>query len=134
MNTLIFRTMAGPIAVAMLLFSLVILLRGHNDVGGGFAGGMIAASASAIYGMAHGIGAVRKRLPIHPLSVSAVGILCAAIAGLVPGLSGLPYLTSMWLPNGSFGTPSLFDLGVYLTVFGAVTAVTLALEDGSGVD
>jgi multicomponent Na+:H+ antiporter subunit B len=133
-NSLIFRTMAGPIAVTMMLFSLVILLRGHNDVGGGFAGGMIAASAAAIYGMAHGIGAVRKRLPGHPLDVAAVGILFAAGAGALPGFSDLPFFTSLWLPNGSFGTPSLFDLGVYLTVFGAVMAVTLALEDGGSVD
>jgi hypothetical protein len=28
-----------------------------------------------------------------------------------------------------FGTPGLFDVGVYLVVFGTVTAVVLALED-----
>jgi hypothetical protein len=27
------------------------------------------------------------------------------------------------------GTPGVFDIGVYLVVFGAVTAVVLALED-----
>ena len=36
----------------MLLFSVFVLLRGHNEPGGGFIGGLIAASAFAIYGIA----------------------------------------------------------------------------------
>ena len=62
MNTLIFRTIAPLIAAVMVVFSVFVLLRGHNDPGGGFIGGLIAASAVAIYGMASGVGAVRKLL------------------------------------------------------------------------
>lgn len=132
MNTLIFRTMAGPIAIAMLLFSLVILLRGHNDPGGGFIGGLIAASAAAVYGMAMGVSAVRRLLRLHPISIAGAGVLLAAASGLLSAAFGVPFLTALWLPGYRFGVPGLFDIGVYLTVFGVMTAVALALEDESG--
>ena len=55
MNTLIFRTFAPFLTALMLLFSIFVLLRGHNEPGGGFIGGLIGASAFAIYGIAFGV-------------------------------------------------------------------------------
>jgi multisubunit Na+/H+ antiporter MnhB subunit len=65
MNTLIFRTIAPVLTALMLLFSVFVLLRGHNEPGGGFIGGLIAASALAIFGIARGVG---SRAPRHRLS------------------------------------------------------------------
>ena len=48
MNTLIFRTIAPLLVVVMLVFSVFVTLRGHNEPGGGFIGGLIAASAIAM--------------------------------------------------------------------------------------
>jgi multicomponent Na+:H+ antiporter subunit B len=45
----------------MLLFSIFVLLRGHNEPGGGFIGGLIAASALAIYRHCPRVGSVRAR-------------------------------------------------------------------------
>lgn len=129
MNTLIFRTMAGPIAIVMVLFSIVILLRGHNDPGGGFIGGLIAAAAAAVYGMALGVGAVRRLLRFNPLGFAGFGVLLAAGSGLLSAFFGVPFLTALWLPANLFGTPGLFDIGVYFAVFGTLSAVALALED-----
>ncbi|MGO7428461.1 MnhB domain-containing protein, partial [Rhizobium ruizarguesonis] len=70
MNTLIFRTVAPFLTALMLLFSVFVLLRGHNEPGGGFIGGLIAASGLAIYGIARGVGAVRRALYFHPLSIA----------------------------------------------------------------
>ena len=39
MRTLIFRTIAPGLTSLTLLFSVFVLLRGHNDPGGGFIGG-----------------------------------------------------------------------------------------------
>ena len=55
MRTLIFRTVAPYLTALMLLFSVFVLLRGHNEPGGGFIGGLIAASAFAIHGIAFGV-------------------------------------------------------------------------------
>ena len=129
MNSLIFRTVAPAICGVMVLFSLIVLLRGHNDPGGGFIGGLLAASAAAIYGMARSTGAARKLLRVNPLAVAGLGVLVAAASGLFSAFAGDPFLTGLWLPAYLFGTPGLFDIGVYLVVFGTLTAVTLGLED-----
>lgn len=129
MNTLIFRTMAPAIAIAMILFSILVLLRGHNAPGGGFIAGLIAAAAIAIYAMAFGVGAARRRLRINPLAVSGAGACIAALSGLPSLVIEAPFLTGLWLPGDLFGTPGLFDIGVYLTVLGAVSSIAMALED-----
>ena len=130
MNTLIFRTMAPIIAAVMILFSIVILLRGHNDPGGGFIGGLIAASAAAIYGMARGVGDVRRLLRFNPLGYAGFGVVLAGTVGLISMLFGVPFMTALWLPGHVFGVPGAFDVGVYFVVFGTMTAIILALEDG----
>lgn len=130
MSSLIFRTAAPLIAVVMLLFSVIVLLRGHNDPGGGFIAGLIAASAAAIIGLASGVGAMRRMLRVNPIVFAGFGVALAVLSGLVSAFAADPFLTGLWLPAHAFGTPGLFDVGVYFTVFGAVTAITLALEDG----
>jgi multicomponent Na+:H+ antiporter subunit B len=132
MNTLIFRTMAPLIAGLMLAFSLIVLLRGHNAPGGGFVGGLLAASAAAVYGMPRGVGEVRRLLRVNPIAFAGLGVAVAAASGLFSIFAGAPFLTGLWLPLNLFGTPALFDIGVYLAVFGTMTAIALALEDGGG--
>ena len=83
MRTVIFRTFAPYLTSLMVLFSLFVLLRGHNEPGGGFIGGLIAASAFAIYGIACGVTPVRRALYFHPMAIAGFGLLLAALAGLV---------------------------------------------------
>lgn len=129
MNTLIFRTLAPLVSITMALFSIIILLRGHSAPGGGFVGGLIGAAAIALYAMAFGVGAARRRLRINPLAVSGTGLLLAAASGLPSLATSSPFLTGVWLPGNFLGTPGLFDLGVYFAVLGALASVVLALED-----
>ncbi len=135
MNTLIFRTMAPYLTALMVLFSLFVLLRGHNAPGGGFIGGLIAASAFAIQGIASGVAAVRRALWFHPMSIAASGLLFACIAGLLSLPVEMPFMTALWVFPRIFGqevalsVPLLFDTGVYLVVTGAITSIALALEE-----
>jgi multicomponent Na+:H+ antiporter subunit B len=134
MSTIIFRTMAPVLAVVMIGFSLIVLLRGHNAPGGGFIGALIAASGLIVYGMARGVGETRRRLRVNPMVICGLGVLIASLSGLPSLLAGAPFLTGLWLPANLFGTPGLFDIGVYLTVLGAITAIALGLEDVGAVD
>jgi multicomponent Na+:H+ antiporter subunit B len=135
MRTLIFRTVAPYLASLMILFSIFVLLRGHNEPGGGFIGGLIAASALAIYGIAFGVSPVRRAIRFHPMALSGFGLFLAAIAGILSLFSGVPFLTGLWIYPSIFGvdlalsTPMLFDIGVYFVVFGAITSTALALEE-----
>ena len=129
MNTLIFRTIAPLLTVVMLVFSVFVLLRGHNEPGGGFIGGLIAASALAIYGMACGPAAARTALKVDPLALAGGGLLLAAGAGMLSLLFGVPFLTGLWSEftigdaKVTISTPMVFDIGVYLVVFGAISAM-----------
>ena len=134
MNTLIFRTVAPFLTALMMLFSVFVLLRGHNEPGGGFIGGLVAVSALAIFGIANGVAAVRKALWFHPMAISAFGLAMAAIAGLLSVFSAVPFMTGLWVYPSVLGVEiplssvMLFDTGVYLVVVGSITSIALALE------
>jgi len=136
MNTLIFRTFAPLLVSIMLVFSLYVLFRGHNEPGGGFIGGLIAASALAIYAMAAGGEAVRRAMVADPVAIAGFGVLIAALSGLLSLFIGAPFMTSLWAffhlgeTEVALSTPMVFDIGVYLVVFGTLTAVALALFEG----
>ncbi len=136
MRSLILRTTAPYLASLMVLFSIFILLRGHNDPGGGFIGGLVAASAFAIYGISCGVASVRRALYFHPLAISGFGLLIAACAGFLSLFFHMPFLTGLWTTPELFGqevalsTPLAFDIGVYLVVVGSITSIALALAEG----
>lgn len=139
MNTLIFRTIAPLLVVVMIVFSVFVMLRGHNEPGGGFIGGLIAASAIAIYGMAAGPEAVRRAMKAEPIAFAGFGVVLAALSGLLSLAFNVPFLTGLWLDlhlgdtDVAVSTPMVFDIGVYFVVFGAISAVALGLEgDGEG--
>lgn len=135
MNTLIFRTVAPFLTALMIVFSIFVLLRGHNEPGGGFIGGLIAASAFAIYGIAYGVAAVRRALWFHPLSIAGAGLMLAVVSGLISAFAGVPFMTGLWIYPHLFGvevplaTVMSFDVGVYLVVVGSITSIALALEE-----
>lgn len=138
MRTLIFRTAAPYLTALMLLFSVFVLLRGHNEPGGGFIGGLIAASAFAIHGIAFGVPTVRRAIHFHPIAISGFGLLLAALSGLVSLVFGVPFLTGLWVSPSLLGvtldlsTVMVFDIGVYLVVVGSITSIALGLEDREG--
>lgn len=124
----------------MLVFSIWILLRGHNEPGGGFIGGMIAVAATAIRAIAPGTGAAGADPPLGALGLSALGVGLAIASGLAALVADQPFLTHLWatLPVGGDGikvsTVLVFDLGVYLSVWGALGGIAtrlIALDEGA---
>lgn len=136
MNSLILRTVAPFLAALMVLFSVFVLLRGHNQPGGGFIGGLIAASALAIYGIGSGVATVRRAIVVHPNVVAGAGLLISAVSGLAAMFAGRPVLTGLWyLPvvDGfelPLSTVLTFDIGVYFVVVGSLASIALTLEEG----
>lgn len=135
MGTVIFRTIAPFLSALMVLFSIFVLLRGHNAPGGGFIGGLIAAAAFAIYGIAYGAAAARRALYVHPNAVAGFGLTIAALAGYASLFAGVPFLTGLWFQPTVFGvelplsTVLVFDVGVYFVVLGSLTSIALTLEE-----
>jgi multicomponent Na+:H+ antiporter subunit B len=133
MGPMLLRTTA-PLLVALLaVLSVYVALRGHYAPGGGFAGGLILASAIAIQLLAHGVAPARRTLRVHPRTLVAVGLATAAVAACLGPLGGLPLLAPLpgpYVPGvASFGSVMLFDVGVYLIVAGTGATIMFALVE-----
>ena len=128
----IFRTAARLLMPLLLLFSVFLLLRGHNQPGGGFVGGLVAAAAFALYAIAYGVQRARQALLVRPLTLLGAGLLIALVSGLPAVLRGQPFLTASWISGTvALGTPVLFDVGVFLVVAGVVLMMTFSLAEES---
>jgi len=116
----------------LLLFSIFLLLRGHNDPGGGFVGGLTAAAAFGLHALAFGVAETRRTLRFDVRGIMGVGLLLALLSGVLGMLGGGTFLTARWLDFpfpviGKLGTPVLFDIGVYLAVLGVTLGILLPL-------
>lgn len=138
MHSMILSTATRYLLPLLLLFSIFLLLRGHNEPGGGFVGGLVAGAALALYAMALGLRSARQVLGVDPRTLIYFGLLAAAVSGLPALFFGLEFMTGLWsaqaLPViGKLGTPLLFDVGVYLVVIGITLTIIFALmENGTG--
>lgn len=129
-RVVILESVAGPLYGIILAASLWVLLRGHNEPGGGFIGGLIAVSASIVWAVAFGSDAATRRLPLRdPVTLAATGVLLAALSGLPALLGGDSFLTHRWGEwlGVKVSTVLVFDIGVYLCVWGALAGYALAL-------
>ena len=134
MKSLILRTASRYLMVLLVLFSVFILFRGHNEPGGGFVGGLLIAGAFALYALAYEAETARRLLRFDPRTIIGVGLVTAAGSGLAAVWHGQPFLTGLWLPYpipflGKLGTVFFFDLGVYLVVLGTTLLILFTLEE-----
>ena len=118
----------------LVVFSIYLLLRGHNAPGGGFAGGVVAASAFALYAIANGVESARKKLRFRPRNIIGTGVATILVSGLLPLFLGMPFLSGLWLDVpvpvvGKIGTPLIFDVGVYLVVSGIALSIIFSLME-----
>lgn len=118
----------------LAISSVVILLRGHNEIGGGFVGGLVAALAFAMIALSDGVRKAREMLRVHPLALVGVGVLLALGSGLVGLVAEGEFLNHLWFEVSFLGrtikqgTPLFFDLGVYIVVLGGVLTFLFGLQ------
>jgi multicomponent Na+:H+ antiporter subunit B len=135
-NTLILHTAALFIMPLQLMFSLFLLLRGHDEPGGGFIGGLVAAGAFVLYAFAFGATATRRILRVDPRDLLSAGLLFALASTLPAFLTGQPMLTAHWwelpLPGDTYlklSTVLIFDIGVYTAVLGTIMTFVINLME-----
>lgn len=137
MNSVILTTATRLIVALLIVFSIFTLLRGHNEPGGGFIGGLIGATGFVLYAIACGTGQARQALRFAPENVAMVGLGVALAGGLMAALFGEALFTGQWLFIGATETEKglpissvlVFDIGVYLVVMGAILTLVFALEE-----
>ncbi len=132
LNTMILRETTRRLVPLILVFSVFLLLRGHEHPGGGFVGGLVAAIAFSLHAFVFGPQAARGILRVDPRAVGAVGLAVAIASGFVGSIrDAAPFLTGQWgVPAGiKLGTPVMFDVGVYLVVIGVVLTFVIGLKE-----
>jgi multicomponent Na+:H+ antiporter subunit A len=131
----------------ILVFSLYLLFSGHNEPGGGFAGGLVAGLAMVLRYLAGGRYELGEAAPVDPGKVLGLGLLIAGLyagTGLVWGgevlQSEILRVTLPVLGEVKLVTSLFFDIGVYLVVVGLVLDILRSLgaeldrEEESGED
>jgi multisubunit Na+/H+ antiporter MnhB subunit len=135
MTSSILQTAIRVLMPLLLLFALFLLLRGHNQPGGGFVAGLVVASSFVLYAIGFGVDAGRRALLVSPTTLLGVGPLVALTSGLPAVVAGQPFMTAQWVEVRvgrsavAVGTPLVFDVGVFLAVIGVVLTIVFTLAD-----
>ncbi|WP_193743411.1 Na+/H+ antiporter subunit A [Leucobacter sp. UCD-THU] len=123
----------------LIILSIYLLLTGHNTPGGGFAGGLVAGLALVARYLAGGRYELGATVPLDAGRILGTGLALAVSMALLPMFFGQSALASAWVDVdlGPFGvvplvTSTLFDVGVYLVVFGLILDVLRSL--GAEID
>lgn len=130
--SLMLATGTRTMVPTLVLFSVYVLIVGHDSPGGGFAGGLIAAIALLLVYLAFGTRGMRRLLPVAPEVLIGAGLGAALVAGTLGIFAHGDFLTYTYAATdlpliGEFKLSSLllFDVGVYVLVVGlAATAIT----------
>ncbi len=118
---------ARTLLVPGFIIALAVMFKGYADVGDGFSAGVIAALVALLQGLAFGAEELDE-IPIIRYAPLApfVGLALALGVAFVPVLFGHPIFLH-WPRAGEqvahfgvleFITPVLFDIGVFLIVYG----------------
>lgn len=135
-DSLILRVTGHFLLPLLIMFSLFLLLRGHNEPGGGFIGGLVASAAIALHLFFTDVKSARRLIWVDPRDLLGWGLSIAIASGVLAMFGGQPFLSALWtemtLPIFGMlkvGTPLLFDVGVYLVVIGTVLNILLSLAE-----
>ncbi len=130
MKSYIIQLAASRLLPVTIILSLLVFYRGHNEPGGGFIGGLMASAGFIFYAMAFDTQLAQEKLRVSPLTLIVAGLSIAVISTLPAIFVGNPFFTGEWISlqipfagTIKLGTPLLFDLGVYLTVWGIMLMI-----------
>lgn len=128
------RTLLGPLVTAIQLFALYVVIHGHYSPGGGFQGGVLLGASLVlpmlVYGRTQRPGRGLITLGAHgAAAMGALGVLVFAAVGATSMLFGQPMFDYAHLPlpvdepmRRSLGILGI-EIGVTLGVAGAVVTI-----------
>lgn len=134
-RSLVLEATTRVVFPTMMVLSLFFFFAGHNNPGGGFAGGLVAGLALVLRYLAGGRFELGEALPIDAGRLLGMGLTISAASAIVPLFLGAPALSSATIEFDHvpiFGhikivTALGFDLGIYLVVVGLVLDILRSL-------
>lgn len=138
-DSLMLRTLLGPIVAALQLFAVYVLLHGHYSPGGGFQAGILVAASLILPLLVRGRSEQRRTLSLRgAVSLTAMGVLIYTLIGIIPLLTGGAMLDYAALPLGGEAADRrslgilLIEVGVTIGVAGAMVSIFYALAGEIG--
>lgn len=138
-RSVIFEVVTRLVFHIMLAASIYLLVSGHNQPGGGFAGGLVAGTALFVRYLAAGRYELDEAAPVDAGLLVGLGLLVCVAAALAPvAFGGVILQTYTWeftlWPWGpvKLVTSLFFDIGLYLIVVGLMLDIVRSL--GAGID
>lgn len=137
-RSVVFEVVARLLFHPILVLSVYLLFCAENMPGGGFVAGLVAGVALITRYLAGGRFELAEAAPLQPGLFTGLGLFLStgvALLGLTDGT-----VLHAWTHHGHlpligayhFGTPVIFDFGVYLLVLGVVLDIVRAL--GAKID
>lgn len=104
--------------------SIYVLLKGHNEPGGGFIGGLLAALSWTLLKIGSKNRIIENEVFKKNFYVMGLGLGLSLASGLYAAFFDKPFFTAFWGPGidvpmlgmVSISTVLVFDLGVYIVV------------------
>lgn len=134
-NTVVLHTAALVLLPLQLLFSIFLLLRGHDEPGGGFIAGLVAAGTVVLYLFAHGVESTRRVIRLDPRDLLGFGLFMSTLSAFPALFRGESILTAQWVFFEFAGQPMkvstvlIFDIGVYFAVIGTILTIVISLTE-----
>jgi multisubunit Na+/H+ antiporter MnhB subunit len=134
-SSFILRSTVRLLFVALNLFAGYLTLKGHNNPGGGFIGGLVSSLSLVLVAMVLGVEEAQRLVRVDPMRLTVMGLLFAYGASAGPALFGHPFLQHFaWnLQVPGFGrihllTAQIFDFGVFFVVVGVVSKMVFSFS------
>lgn len=129
-NTVPLRLLSRAVSPVLIVVSLLLLWRGHNEPGGGFIAALVASCAFAIYYLSRESDSPVSK-PSTPVAYIGGGLLLAGLTGIGGYALGEFLEPAHWHVLGQHISSALFfDLGVFFGVVGLVMTAFNTLGSG----
>ncbi len=134
------RVAALAVMPLALLIALAHILYGAVSPGDGFTAGTIAGLGGALWFVVFGYEETKRRLRwLHPVPLIGIGLVVAISNAAAPLLFGREFLALTKLTGSSFAdiklaSSLLFEVGIFLTVFGGISAIMEAIAHPKEVE
>jgi len=132
MRTTILQVTTRILIPIFFMYSLYLLFRGHDSPGGGFIAALVVSIGLVFHMIAFGVSSTQRIYRIDTMKLIAIGLLLSFIAAILPMLMGKGFFQAIWtnvriIGLGTISSVMLFDIGVYLTVIGAILKIVFAI-------
>ncbi|MGB3907421.1 MAG: monovalent cation/H+ antiporter subunit B [Methanomethylovorans sp.] len=130
MTTVITKMITRICLPLVILFSISLLLAGHNNPGGGFIGGVMFASIVALSYVVYGLEEIKKSFSPDWGKWFGFGLVLAACTGFAALPFGHNFFRSAveildipLIGEIEMVSAALFDIGVYFVVIGSLLSI-----------